>query len=131
MIDLAKAQKIAVLGAGAWGTALANAAAAREGRDVVLWARDGAHVAEMARDRENRRRLPGVALSKNVEPQSDLATAVAHASYLSGSSWLCGRQPSSTQTDGATTTQTFTISDSDLGASSTGGTFQFTVQVAN
>ena len=82
MIDLAKAQKIAVLGAGAWGTALANAAAAREGRDVVLWARDGAHVAEMARERENRRRLPGVALSKNVEPQSDLATAMAGAQIV-------------------------------------------------
>ena len=40
-------------------------------------------------------------------------------------------QPSSTQTSGATTTHTFTISDSDLGASSTGGAFQFTVQVTN
>ena len=82
MIDLAKAQNIAVLGAGAWGTALANAAAAREGREVVLWARDGAHVADMARDRENRRRLPGVALADNVAPQSDLAAAVAGAQII-------------------------------------------------
>jgi glycerol-3-phosphate dehydrogenase (NAD(P)+) len=82
MIALAKAQKIAVLGAGAWGTALANAAAARAGRDVVLWARDAAHVDEMARERENRRRLPGVALAVNVAPQADLATAVAGADVL-------------------------------------------------
>lgn len=40
-------------------------------------------------------------------------------------------QPSSTQSSGATTSHTFTISDSDLGASTTGGAFQFTVQVAN
>lgn len=40
-------------------------------------------------------------------------------------------QPTSTQTSGATTTHTFTINDSDLGASSTGGSFQFSVQVAN
>jgi len=82
MIALAKAQKIAVLGAGAWGTALANAAAARAGRDVVLWARDAAHVDEMARERENRRRLPGVALAVNVAPQADLATAVAGADVV-------------------------------------------------
>lgn len=72
MNDVAHPRSIAVLGAGAWGTALANAAA-RPGREVRLWARDGAHVAEMARDRENRRRLPGVALAGGVVPESDLA----------------------------------------------------------
>ncbi len=82
MINLAKAQRIAVLGAGAWGTALANAAAARAGRHVVLWARDAAHVAEMSAERENRRRLPGVMLSKKVEPQADLATAVEGAQII-------------------------------------------------
>ena len=40
---------IAVVGAGAWGTALAISAA-RHGRAVTLWARDAAHVAAMARD---------------------------------------------------------------------------------
>jgi glycerol-3-phosphate dehydrogenase (NAD(P)+) len=82
MIALAKAQKIAVLGAGAWGTALANAAAARAGRDVVLWARDAAHVDEMTRERENRRRLPGVAFAVNVAPQADLAATVAAADVI-------------------------------------------------
>ncbi|MFN3449309.1 MAG: NAD(P)H-dependent glycerol-3-phosphate dehydrogenase [Roseococcus sp.] len=49
---------LAVLGAGAWGTALAIHAA-RAGRRVTLWARDPALAAEMAAARENRRRLPG------------------------------------------------------------------------
>jgi glycerol-3-phosphate dehydrogenase (NAD(P)+) len=39
--------KIAFLGAGAWGTALAMAAARRH--DVLLWARDAAQAAQMAR----------------------------------------------------------------------------------
>jgi glycerol-3-phosphate dehydrogenase (NAD(P)+) len=73
-------RSIAVLGAGAWGTALANAAA-RPGREVLLWARDTEHVAELARDRENRRRLPGIALAPGVQPSADLA-AVALADIV-------------------------------------------------
>jgi len=59
---------------------------------------------------------------------NDLLWSAADAPSSAGVTTV---QPSSTQTDGATTTQTFTISDSDLGASSTGGSFQFSVQVAN
>ncbi len=80
-MTLAQARTIAVLGAGAWGTALANAAA-RPGREVRLWARDGQHVAELARDRQNTRRLPGVALAEGVVPQADLATAVNGAEIV-------------------------------------------------
>jgi glycerol-3-phosphate dehydrogenase (NAD(P)+) len=57
---------IVVLGAGAWGTALANLAAANEQR-VVLWGRDGAHIQQIARHRENRRYLPGLRLSDNID----------------------------------------------------------------
>jgi len=60
--------KIAVFGAGAWGTALAVNAAARH--EFVLWARDPAQAEAMQRDRENRRYLPGVALPANVEVSS-------------------------------------------------------------
>ena len=63
--------EIAVLGAGAWGTALANQAA-RSGGNVTLWARDVLHVREMRETRENRRRLPGVALAANVTPSANL-----------------------------------------------------------
>lgn len=67
-------RSIAVVGAGAWGTALANAAA-RAGRDVVLIARDEAHAAEMTREGENRRRLPGVRLEERVKPAGRIDSA--------------------------------------------------------
>lgn len=63
---------IGVLGAGAFGTALA-VALAREGRAVALWARDGAQVADMARERENSARLPGVPFPEGLVPCADLA----------------------------------------------------------
>ena len=67
---------ISVLGAGAWGTALANVAA-RGGHDVLLWARDPVAAAAMARARENRRHLPGVALEPRVTVEASLVTALA------------------------------------------------------
>ncbi len=56
--------KIVVLGAGAWGTALAVGAASQQGefREVSLWARDARQAADMRDQRENWRYLPGVAL---------------------------------------------------------------------
>jgi glycerol-3-phosphate dehydrogenase (NAD(P)+) len=52
--------KICVLGAGAWGTALAVNAAGRH--PVTLWARDEAQAQAMSAARENARYLPGIAL---------------------------------------------------------------------
>lgn len=63
---------IGVIGAGAWGTALANAAA-EAGHSVRLWGRDAEQVAAMARTRENARYLPGIALKPGVAPVADLA----------------------------------------------------------
>ena len=57
-------EPIAVIGAGAWGTALAILLA-RAGKDVTLWARDAAKVAEMAASRENPR-LKGARLPDNL-----------------------------------------------------------------
>lgn len=68
----ASMKRIGVVGAGAWGTALANVAA-RAGRDVVLWTRDCGHAAQMAGGRENARRLPGVPLEAAVRPSADIA----------------------------------------------------------
>ena len=51
--------RVVVLGAGAWGTALAIAASRRSDRDVVLWARDSAQAQAMQSARENVRYLPG------------------------------------------------------------------------
>jgi glycerol-3-phosphate dehydrogenase (NAD(P)+) len=76
--------KIAVFGAGAWGTALAvNAAQGAEGaHQVSLWARDASQIADMRAFRENRRYLPGVRLPANLvvgEASSASGTGVAVA----------------------------------------------------
>jgi glycerol-3-phosphate dehydrogenase (NAD(P)+) len=66
-------RSVAVVGAGAWGTALASVAA-RAGRDVTLYARDAAHAAHIESARENPR-LPGIALSSDIIITNDLAAA--------------------------------------------------------
>ena len=67
-------QKIGVIGAGAWGTALALTAA-RAGRDVVLWARESEVVESIAANRENAAFLPGIALPDTIVATGDLAAA--------------------------------------------------------
>src|SRR5881398_2444700 len=67
-------QRIAVVGAGAWGTALANCTA-RAGRDVTLWARYAAIVAQLTATRENPR-LPGVRLDERVAATGAIADVV-------------------------------------------------------
>lgn len=52
--------KILVIGAGAWGTALAVSSASRH--QVTLWARDAAQLASLKSERTNARYLPGIAL---------------------------------------------------------------------
>lgn len=69
-------RQVAVIGAGAWGTALANAAALA-GHAVRLWGRDSALIRDMQKSRSNERRLPGVMLHQGVQPEPDLAHAVA------------------------------------------------------
>ena len=68
--------RVTVLGAGAWGTALAMAAARRH--EVLLWSRDAAQAAEMARDRCNARYLPGQAWPSGLNVSADWAQALAH-----------------------------------------------------
>ena len=64
-----------VIGAGAWGTALAITLR-RAGRQVILWDHDSTHVADMARTRQNQRHLPGIELDHGIIPTQDLAQAV-------------------------------------------------------
>ncbi|MFN5155706.1 MAG: NAD(P)H-dependent glycerol-3-phosphate dehydrogenase [Betaproteobacteria bacterium] len=75
--------KIAVLGAGAWGTALAAAAAAA-GHDTRLWARDAAQAAALQATRTNTRYLPGVTLPPALQATADLAAALAHGGGADG-----------------------------------------------
>lgn len=71
-------RRIAVLGAGAWGTALA-VQAARAGNAVGLWVRDPARAGAMASSRGNAAYLPGVTLSPAIEVTADPAAAMADA----------------------------------------------------
>ncbi len=68
--------RCAVVGAGAWGTALADLLA-RNGSDVVLWAREADVVADVNSRAENRRFLAGHTLSSAVRATDDLERAVA------------------------------------------------------
>ena len=68
---------IAVLGAGAWGTAMACALATRS--EVVLQARNPVHVSEMQAARSNARYLADVAFPAALAVVDDLAAAVSHA----------------------------------------------------
>ena len=61
--------RVAVLGAGAWGTAIASVLAAR--LDVTLWARDPAQAEAMARTRRNERYLPKVEIPAAVKVSAD------------------------------------------------------------
>jgi glycerol-3-phosphate dehydrogenase (NAD(P)+) len=67
-------QRIGIVGAGAWGTALANAIASKN-RPVVLYARDPAAAAEMKKSRTNAARLPGIALNPEITPTNSLGEA--------------------------------------------------------
>jgi glycerol-3-phosphate dehydrogenase (NAD(P)+) len=72
---------IGILGAGAWGTALAQLYASAR-RKVILWACDPEQADIIARERENALRLPGVLLHEGVQATSDLAEAAARADIL-------------------------------------------------
>jgi glycerol-3-phosphate dehydrogenase (NAD(P)+) len=66
-------RRIAVAGAGAFGTALALAAQ-RAGREVTLWGRDRARQNEIAKARENKAHLPGVRLPDSIRVTADAAS---------------------------------------------------------
>ncbi|MBI3284139.1 MAG: NAD(P)-dependent glycerol-3-phosphate dehydrogenase [Burkholderiales bacterium] len=68
--------KISVLGAGAWGTALAMALAAKN--EVLLWGRNQDLMARMQTRRENGDYLPGFPLPANLQLSADFAAAMAH-----------------------------------------------------
>ncbi len=68
---------LTILGAGAWGTALAVSAAPRHG--TWLWARDAAQAAHMRSMRRNSRYLGDVVLPPALHVSSDWAAALRHA----------------------------------------------------
>jgi glycerol-3-phosphate dehydrogenase (NAD(P)+) len=77
----AQAKKIAVLGAGSWGTALANHMA-ENGFSVALWMRDSELVGLIKSTGMNAVYLPGVQLSKNIQPTFVLSSALSGADMV-------------------------------------------------
>ncbi len=73
--------KVGVIGGGAWGTALAQVAAAG-GEPVLLWAREADVVADINERRENRTFLPGVALHGGIQATGALAELAACGAVL-------------------------------------------------
>jgi glycerol-3-phosphate dehydrogenase (NAD(P)+) len=74
------AVSVAILGAGAWGTAL-SISLARE-HSVNLWSRDAEHLAETARTRTNERYLPGFTLPDSIRIEPSLAQAIDGAQLI-------------------------------------------------
>jgi glycerol-3-phosphate dehydrogenase (NAD(P)+) len=77
--------RVAVLGAGAWGTSIAVVLAGR--LDVTLWARDAAQADGIARTRRNQRYLPGIEIPTSVKitavlPSADLTLAATPVAGL-------------------------------------------------
>lgn len=73
--------KIGVIGAGSWGTALANLLAGN-GHEVVLWAYEPELVTEMAEQRTNTLFLPGILLHAGLGVTGDLSCAVADSELV-------------------------------------------------
>ncbi len=73
--------RVAVLGAGSWGTTLA-VVLAENAHDVALWEYDAKLATTVARERENRKFLPGVAIPASVEVTNDLSAALRGARMI-------------------------------------------------
>ncbi len=83
--------RIAILGAGAWGTALAHHAASRH--QTRLWSRNGAVLADIAGNRSNGRYLPDIALAPSIAVEDDLGRAVAEADLVVIATPMAGMRP--------------------------------------
>jgi glycerol-3-phosphate dehydrogenase (NAD(P)+) len=74
--------RIGILGAGAWGTALAISLARRGGHQIVLWSHSAALAEELGESGENLRYLPGFTLPVEVTVTADLPAAIFEAEMV-------------------------------------------------
>ena len=74
--------KIAVMGAGSWGTTFAKVLADNPENEVVLWARRKDVADEINQDRRNGDYLPGIHLPKTLTAHQDVATVLADAELV-------------------------------------------------
>ncbi|MDO8930902.1 MAG: NAD(P)H-dependent glycerol-3-phosphate dehydrogenase [Rhodocyclaceae bacterium] len=83
--------KIVILGAGAWGSALALAFAPRHA--LTLWTLDADHAAAMRADGENKRFLPGHPLPDGIAIEADIAAALRGADFAVIATPVVGLRP--------------------------------------
>ena len=74
--------RIAIIGAGSWGTALAIALARRPEHSIALWAYEAEVVRALCEQRENTAFLPGFALPDSVSATSQLGEALDAADFV-------------------------------------------------
>lgn len=74
-------QKLTLLGAGSWGTALAILAA-RNGSQVLLWGHNEEHIAALDKERKNQRYLPGLDFPDGITVTSDLKKAAEFSDLI-------------------------------------------------
>ncbi len=74
-------ERVSVLGAGAYGTAIARTLA-HKGHDVILWSHNRSHASQISDDRENSSRLPGISLPENLRPIPSLEEACSDRDAL-------------------------------------------------
>ncbi|SMB94459.1 glycerol 3-phosphate dehydrogenase (NAD(P)+) [Desulfonispora thiosulfatigenes DSM 11270] len=73
--------KVAVLGSGSWGTALAITLA-KKGYDTNIWARRSSLAQELNENKENKQYLPGVVIPNNIYSSADLEKVIHKAKYI-------------------------------------------------
>ena len=73
--------KVTVLGAGAWGTALARLLQ-QSGLETTLWGHDPAHLEEIRRTGRNERYLPGINVPREIKLETNLANAVPNVDCI-------------------------------------------------
>uniref|UniRef100_A0A7C4QNV3 Glycerol-3-phosphate dehydrogenase [NAD(P)+] n=1 Tax=Schlesneria paludicola TaxID=360056 RepID=A0A7C4QNV3_9PLAN len=74
--------KITILGSGAMATACSILLAEHPDQAVAMWVRNPDHAAQMERDRENKRLLPGVRIPDGVQITADIEAALDKAEFL-------------------------------------------------
>ena len=74
-------EKIAVLGAGSWGIAI-SVLLHSNGHQVTLWEFDPQEMSRLKRERENKQKLPGIIIPKEIEITDDLTSATREAEML-------------------------------------------------
>jgi len=87
--------RITLIGAGAWGTALAIAFAGKH--EVTLWSREEDVAVDLQNTRENHRFFPGYKLPESVQVLTDFSAALAHAELLVVATPIAGLRPTAEQ----------------------------------